>query len=149
MNLYRLLSYSSHLNSNFQFIITFTFVHHLMYIYIYTHTCVVLCYVYLLEVKGMKGCEALKYRFLFCGIESFFNFFSLYLSETHSHTYIYIHTLLSLSLCVVALSSVVSFFLYRSFTFSLLLFAASVFAITLWKRKDGSCTQYIKLKMEA
>jgi len=87
----------------------------------------------------------------------FLHSLSIYLSEGHSHTYTHtLHALflslslsLSFSLCVVALSSVVSFFLFRSFTFSLLLFAVSVFAITLWKMKDGSCTQYIKLKMEA
>lgn len=83
----------------------------------------------------------------------FLHSLSIYLSEGHSQTYRYtLHALsfsLSFSLCVVALSSVVSFFLFRSFTFSLLLFAVSVFAISLWKMKDGSCTQYIKLKMEA
>ncbi|WVZ25954.1 hypothetical protein V8G54_004498, partial [Vigna mungo] len=76
---------------------------------------------------------------------------STYLRDTlrHIHTHYTLSLSLSFSLCVVALSSVVSFFLFRSFTFSLLLFAVSVFAITLWKMKDGSCTQYIKLKMEA
>lgn len=110
MGLYRMLSCSSHLNGNFHFIITFTFVHHLMCIYIYIYIICIYTYMYLLEVKGMKGCEALRHRFPFCGIESFFNSFtlslSIYLSERHSHTYTYkLHTLsLSPSLFLSVLS---------------------------------------------
>lgn len=43
-------------------------------------------YVYLLELQSMKGCKALRHRFPFCGIESFFNslsFFSLSLLISH------------------------------------------------------------------
>lgn len=54
-------------------------------------------YIYLLELQSMKGCKALRHRFPLCGIESFLNS-------------------LSLSLCVVA-QSVVSFFLFLSFSF--------------------------------
>ena len=111
-----------------------------------THT-----HMYLLELQSMKGYKALRHRFPFCGIESFFNSFSLY-QGTLAYTYALfsLSLSLSLSLCVVTLSPVVSFFLFLALSFSLLLFAVSVFAITLWKKKDGSCTQYEKeLKIEA
>jgi len=128
-----------------------------IYIYIYIYNMYIHIYVPL-RGEGYERMWSSQTSFSllwYWKLLQFLHSLSLYLPIWETLSYIYIqttHTLslsLSLSLCVVALSSVVSFFLFRSFTFSLLLFAVSVFAITLWKMKDGSCTQYIKLKMEA
>ena len=100
-----------------------------IYIYIYIHICVcVLCVP--LRAEGYERMWSSQTSFSILWYWKLLQFFSLslYLRHTliHIHTHRKTHTLsLSFSLCVVALSSVVSFFLFRSFTFSLLLLFAA------------------------
>jgi len=128
MGLYRLPSCSSHLNGNFHFIITFTFVHHLMYIYIYTHTqrdIYVYIHIYvLLRGEGYErmwssqtSFSLLWYWKLLQFLHSLSLSLSTYLRDTlkHIHTH-YTHSL-SLSLSVLSLCPLSSL----SFSFAPLL----------------------------
>lgn len=94
--------------------------------------CNIIVFMYLLELKSMKGCKALRHHFLFWGIESFSSIPSLFSNK--------------LCVCLCCLWSL-------SFSFApfvSLCWLQWVFcAIWLWKKKDGSCKQYIKLKVVA
>jgi hypothetical protein len=85
---------------------------------------------YLLELQSVKGCKALRHRFPFCGIESFSNSSSFFLS-----------------LYVVA-PSLVSFFLFLSFYFSLAARCSKCFCNHPLERERWNFILY-KIKMEA
>ena len=147
---YRPLSWSSHLNGNFHFIISALFIISCTYkyIHIYIYMCVcVLCVP--LRAEGYERMWSSQTSFSLLWYWKLLQFFSLslYISEAHSHTYAYTHSLF-LSLCVLSLCRPWSL----SFSFPPLLSLCCcslqrVFLqITLWKMKDGSCTQYIKFE---
>lgn len=76
-------------------------------------------YMYILVVvKGMKGCEALRHRFPFCGIESLLNSSTLSLSTYLRDTLRHIDTHYTLSLSLSLSLSVLSLCRLSSLSFS-------------------------------